>query len=106
MNHLIAAGAGGASRAAIYERRTVPTDWFLLLFYTSSGARWGIFFFFFLLFFKNVGCRALVFVNKAVCKVTESMNNKAAEEPHMEECLELDVLLMGSRGHFCYTRVG
>lgn len=39
-------------------------------------------------------------------KVTKSMNNKAAEEPRMEECLELDVLLMGSLGQFCCTRLG
>lgn len=34
------------------------------------------------------------------------MNNKAAEEAHMEECLERDVLLMGSLGQFCCTGVG
>lgn len=61
---------------------------------------------FLFVFFPNVGCQASASVNKAVCKVTKSMHNKAAEEPHMEECLELDVLLMGSLGQFCCTRVG
>lgn len=64
----------------------------------------GVFFFF--SFFLMWAAGLLPLLNKAVCKVTKSMNNKAAEEPHMEECLELDVLLMGSLGQFCCTGVG
>lgn len=60
----------------------------------------------FLFFLFYVGCQASASVNEAVRKLTKSMKNKAAEEPHMEECLELDVLLMGSPGQFCCTRLG